>query len=506
MDIDIISKLNKQASVLAEDDVDSWVVPDLMVHYQSRIDSHAVRVYGAGLANVAKSAFRETAKATIRNGLMTFLFKSQHWKSGRDVNTYLLTCLKRLADQVYWDQSSAKRANLLICPACREIGTKVFLVAEAKNWRCPNCTSEMDRIQDDIKKESVTGTELFSMKMRAKLHKAFALHSRRGLRCLEPDCARFIPETLNGKFGIECPYPDCSFFGAAETLEPMSHPSALTHRQMVSLNQPLAGLGDKGGATISLQDTFKAELVSPDEKISITQSFAKEFSILINVIDTQILSVKRMNGNGTRTQKLLMYEAFKSMCYKYPDEMVSYLCHLKQSADVPIQARIFQEYISLMENALPFTIERRGDKIDILSISDPYLGLFTGLSTFEAIVDSQGKIPNNTIETYVGSRKYKMYGSCFIGKLISVLDKESGETLTNRIKSYSFVDIQSDLAPGTNVIVNHYRIPPHYEMGGLVFLQRIRRHLVDKIFYRLNGKKRSIGRSDTKSKFKFLCG
>lgn len=487
----IVEKLNKQANSLNESDLD-WIIPDLARFYQSRIDAHALRVYGSDGGSVAREAFRETAKATLKNGLTTFLFRSRHWESGRDVNTYLLTCLKRLADQMFWDQSSAKRANVLVCPACREQGQKVFLVAEAKSWRCPNCTSEIERMQELIRK----GLGDAKIRVALRTHKAFALHSRRGYRCPEPDCSRFIPESFNGKFGIECPYTNCVFFGPVGTLELMCHPSALTHRQMISLNQPLKNSNDSGSSgSVSLQDMFEAELVSPDDKISISQSFQREFSTMMSVIESQIASVKRMNGKNTRQQKLLMYEAFKAVCYQYSEEMVSYLCHRRQSSDVRIQPTIFQEYICQIENALPFTIDRRGERMDIMSISDPYLGLFQGISTFDATVDDNGKIPNNTIETYAGGRKFKMYGPCFIGKLISVVNKATGENLNSSIKSYSFIDLETGIVPGTEVKVTHYRILPHYEMGNMVFLQRIRKQIVNRIFRLLNGTKRVIRKS-----------
>lgn len=504
--MDIIAKINEKAESLEEKDLNDWVISDLMALYKGRIDAHAQRVYGAASGSVAKNAFRESAKETLLRGLNTFIFKSQHWRTGRDINTYLLTCIKRLADQIFWDQSSAKRANLLICPACRELGTKAWLNSEAKHWRCPVCTIELDRLTDTIKNKKITGSDLAAARSRMQLHKSFALHSRRGYRCGEPSCNRFIPETLNGKFGIQCPYPDCDFFGNVEDLHDMSHPSALTHRQMISLNAPLKNGSSNGGSAtanqISMQDMLKGDEISPDEKIAIKQSFKNEYSVLMTIIDQQIAGVKRTNSNGTKIQKLLMYEAFKSMCQKNPEDMVSYLVHLKQSTDVPIQVRIFQEYIELLENALPFTIEKRGEKIDIISVSDPYLGLFTGLSVFDAVVKDNGSIPNNTIETYTGSRMYKMFGPCFIGKLIDVVDKATGESVLSKIKSYSFVQIESSLPPGTNLTVSHYRIPAHYEMGNLVFLQRIRRHLVDKVYFRLHGNKRIVNSSEVKNEDK----
>jgi ribosomal protein L37AE/L43A len=489
--MDIITKINETAESIKESDLKDWLIPELANHYQNRIDAYGFKAYGSN-NSVSRNAFREVAKETLFNGLNTFLFKKEHYRNGRDINSYLLLCLRRLSDQIFWDQSSSKRINSLVCPACKELGYKIFLTSESKLWRCSNCTSEINRLTDESNKSKSDALKYRSL---IQLHKIFSLHTRKGYKCGEPSCGRFIPKSLNGKYGIQCPYVDCDFFGKVEELEVMNHPSALSVRQILSLNTKISNsTGNAGGdSTLDFQDNLKADVLSADKTIEIKQIFSKEYSILIEIIEQQIASIKRTNNNGTKIQKLLMYEAFKSMCFNHPEEMVSYLVHLKQSADSPIQVRIFQEYISLIENALPFCIERRGEKIEILTISDPYLGLFTGFSVYDAVVKENGSIPNNTIETYTGSREYKMFGPCFLGKLVDVVDKSSNKSLLKDIKSYSFVQIESNIAPETKVTVSHYRIPPHYEMGAMVFLQRIRRNLVDKIYFRLNGTKRKVG-------------
>src|SRR5690606_12115260 len=101
-------------------------------------------------------------------------------------------------------------------------------------------------------------------------------------------------------------------------------------------------------------------------------------------------------------QKLLMYEAFQEMLENFPEEMVSYLVHRKQNSDFPIQSRIFQTYARLMEEALPIDLVINGKKYSILSLTDPFLQLFTGISEFEAVVQDNYVIPNNTVERYVG--------------------------------------------------------------------------------------------------------
>lgn len=492
----ILETIIARASSLKEEDLDSWILPQTAEYYQSRIDSHGARVYGPQSFNdVARKSFRASSQGVLRNALMTFLFRAEHWKNGRNIDRYLRTCLKRHADHTYWDQTSAKKATLLVCPACREYGAKVFLIAEAKLWRCPNCTSEIDRLEDEVKKAK-RPDDINGYKARLGVHKMFALHTRRGFRCPNDKCSRFIPESVNGQFGISCPYSDCDFFGSTEALAKMSHPSALTHRATVSLDAPLMSRDGTSDRCRKIGDFLAHENVSADEKICLNQRFKREYDTLMDVINSQIALVKRMNARGTYKQKLLMYEAFRKMCEQHPEEMVSYLVHLRQSADFPIQARIFQMYVTLTENALPFTLERYGEEVDILSISDPNLGIFKdGISTFDGDVNAKGVISNNTIETYTGNRQFKLHGACFIGKIVDVIDRKTKKSLLNHVKSFSFVQIDMDekIEPGTHVTVTHFRIPPHYEMWSLVFLQRIRRNIVDKVYFRLNGRKRIVG-------------
>ena len=52
--------------------------------------------------------------------------------------------------------------------------------------------------------------------------------------------------------------------------------------------------------------------------------------------------------------------------------------------------------------------------------------------------------------------------------------------------------MDKSVEPGTPVIVKHFRILPHYEMHSLVYLQRVRRAIVDSVYFRLNKKKRKV--------------
>jgi hypothetical protein len=497
--IDLIKKVNDAAPYLVEEDLDNWVVPDLLEFYSDKINSLAYRAYGtngSALSPIAKRAFVERAKSEIRAGLYTFVFKSEHWKHGRDVNTYVLTCLNRLADRIRWDYDTVKKVNKPICPGCKYLGRREFLVQESKSWACQSCMDELTRLENELvaKKRNIDSKTIISYESKIKMHRIFAVHSRTGYRC--PDCSKFIPESACGAYGISCPYDDCMFFGSLDKLEKMAHPVGLSQQVDVSLQAP-AGRSDDTRS--SFQDFIIADNnADPEIEIEVCQNFVRDLDIVTNVINDQVESIKRVNSAGTMMQKILMYEAYQRMLKKYPEDMVSYLVHRKQSADFPIQARIFQEYASLMENALPYTIKRNNDIYDVVSLTDPNIQLFSGISEFDATVRWDRTVPNNTVETYTGGRKFKCYGPCFIGMLINVVDKSNNKSIMNMVDNYSFVQIKmkEGIEVGTHVSVKHFRITPHYEMGGLVYLQRIRKKVVDSVYFKLNGKKRIAGNNE----------
>lgn len=480
----IFEKINSRASYLTQEDLDGWILPEITDIYRSKIQAGAYKVYGYNSGEVSLSAYKEIAKFELRKALDNFIFKKQHWKNNRNLNQYLLATLKYLSERSYWDQSCVKRAQLAVCPGCKFLGTRSYLVSDGKHYRCEFCFSEKDRLDLESKSNDEEAVK------RQKIHQIFSFHSKKGYRC--QDCSRFLPNNLQGLHGISCPYPDCNFFGDVSNLALMAHPVGLCHRTMLSLDAPL----EEGENTTFVQK-IDAKSISAEDFVYAEQNFKLEFSALKSVIDAQMSRVRRMNGRSTAIQKLLMYEAFKVMIEKYPTEMVSYLVHQKQHADFPVQSKIFQEYVMLIGDSLPFSIEKNGEEHEILSISDPELGIFIGESVFTNEVKAGNIITNKTVETYTGGRKNTFFGPCFIGFVTDVVDVASGKSIKNNIKSYTFAQVEMDdtIAVGTKVEVTHYRIPSHYEMGALVFLQRIRRMIVDGVYLKLHGKKREVKRT-----------
>jgi hypothetical protein len=470
-----------------------------MEHYDSRLNVLARKAYGSGndgTPTIAVNAFKERSKSELRSALETFFFTKEHWRTGRDLNSYLLTCFRRLSGRLFWDQSIAKRTSVSTCPACKYEGRKEFMVNESGMLRCQRCTKESERLSDELKTMDQGGIEFVKTQSRYKLYSQFSLHSKKGFRC--PECKLFIPKSL-ATSRVVCPYPNCVYMGSVDNVNVMGHPTGVSSRNMVSLNKPITQHGG-GSSTTFFQDMFESNVLDPDSCLDMQMRYRQERDVLSAVIEDQIQALKRTNSASTMIQKLLMYEAYKKMLDKYPDEMISYLAHVKQSSDFPIQAKIFQAYAGLIENYLPFSVEKRGKSVDIISLTSPDLALFLGISEFEAKIGSSNTIPNNTKEEYIGGRNFKNYGRCFIGKIIDIRDNSTGESIKDKIKEYSFVQIKMDESakPGTFVTVKHFRILPHYEMHSMVFLQRIRRQIVDSVYFRLHKKKREV-RSNKKN-------
>jgi hypothetical protein len=160
-----------------------------------------------------------------------------------------------------------------------------------------------------------------------------------------------------------------------------------------------------------------------------------------------------------------------------------------------MQHKIFQEFVKLLEESLPFSFKKNGKMYEVKTLTDENLCIFDGVSEFTASVDERREIPNETQELYVGGRKGSYCRSFYIGKVLDIIDIDSQKSILDQMKEYTFFKIaMSDaINPGQKVMVKHLRIP-HYQMGGMVYLNRIRRNIVDKAYYIINGKKRVIKR------------
>ena len=70
----------------------------------------------------------------------------------------------------------------------------------------------------------------------------------------------------------------------------------------------------------------------------------------------------------------------------------------------------------------------------------------------------------------------------FIGKLLSIIDKEKNISLIDNIISYSFSSIKMEnVVSGTNVIVSHARIVPHYQLGSMNYISQMMKEIKERI-------------------------
>lgn len=441
--------------MISEENIDDYT-KQLISELSDKISYLANNSYGN--STISKKAFEAKVFDTVRKAVRVFFFVKKHHLSGRDIKPYIILALKNFSKKEYRDLMAVKRVSMPFCPVCGS-----YLVSDGKLLRCQSC-------YEDVR--SGNGSKLKSI---------FSLHSRSGYKC--PDCNRFIPKSYTTQYSVSCPYNDCMWFGTIAELDIKSHPTKIGN------SLPLLDLdATKQGYKESLVSRLDNKQPGAETKLLVTEQCEQDRKTLKDVIEAQMRLVNRQPRHKA-IKKQLMYQAYYNMFEKSPDDMVMYLVHQKHPTDLPIQSRIFQEFIRLVQDELPFYVQKRGEQIEIYSLIDDGLDLLSGVTEYEASVEAGGIVPNKTKESYIGGREARDFGPCFIGHLCSVED-EFGNSLTVDHYTFSYVKVFAPI--GTKVKVKHMYMPSHYEMNGLVPLQRIRRKIVDSVHQRVHGEKRII--------------
>jgi hypothetical protein len=393
-------------------------------------------------------AFQEIVYEEVKKACYSFV-NNEH--DPNYIESYLFACIHKTIKNM----NNEGKHSVYICPGCKYLSKLEMLESSSKKLTCNTCRNALNSVKEAWEEN---------------FYKTFAEHNRKGFKC--PECDNFIPDT--GENQISCPYPNCFFAGPTADLKAARHPSIKANMEIPVLNDS------------------PADVRSSDVEITVKDDLNEYMLILNECIESQINLLHYKSNESTLTSKLCMYQAFKNIIEKFPDEMISYLVLLNRN--VRMQHKIFQEFIRLLEEKIPFSFKKNGKYYDVNSLLDENLCIFDGISEFKTVVDEKFEIPNLTDELYVGSRKGSYCRPYYIGKVVEVIDIDSGKTITDSIKEYSFFKIvmQENIKPGTNVQVKHLRIPPHYQMGGMVYLNRIRRAIVDKVYLTINGKKRAI--------------
>jgi hypothetical protein len=202
------------------------------------------------------------------------------------------------------------------------------------------------------------------------------------------------------------------------------------------------------------------------------------FEIVKSVIDTNKNLLVYNNSTLITKQKYLVYCAIENLLYKCKDKFISYL--LAGSRSGGFQHKIFQEYIRLLEKSFPLHYFRDNSEMKVESLLDHNLSLFDGISYFDEIATEKLEVKNGTKEFYIGGRKAAYTKPFYIGKLLLIVDKKSQTDLHDKVIEYTFNKIKmKDITPGTEISVTHLRVPPHYQMGGMVYVNRIRKEIID---------------------------
>lgn len=465
--MDIIQVITQKAPNLSESDL-SWILPQLHVKYLPVIKNFSIAAKQSD--RLAQNAFEANAKQSLNQALNTFLFKKKHWQNNVNLHYYLIKTLSNLKSEKLIENSTSELVNKPVCPLCKLDKHKEFLSVKNSLYHCARCNDFLEQYH------------LFDNKLSSKieLRKIFSQHSKKGVRC--PDCKKWIPDSAFDNGIFPCPYT-CGFIGFKSEYLPGSHPVALKNRDIKSLNEEISS--DKSS---SLEKFLSSSSITEQEEFILNEDLEQQFLLIKEVLEQQQKILHHTATSATIIQKKLMYQAFINLLEKLPYEMTMYLGYQKNVSKSPLQCQIFQEYADLMLDYLPFNIVKGKNSYEILDPCDPRLSLFLGISTYQSTVRDDGSIPNQTLENYIGGKQVKDYGPCFIGKLISF--QSQGEDILDSIEYYTFNEIKTNLQPGTPVEVKHFRIASHYEMHSLVFLQRIRRAVVDKVYFILNKEKR----------------
>lgn len=392
----------------------------------------------------------------LRTGCTTFLNKGSPIE---ELNPYLFYianafCKKNAAPVI-------KKITEYICPGCLFLNKETTILLVNNIFKCEVCSSELEYTTDAKK---IALLEMFSK------------HSKMGYHC--NDCDRYIPQPLDNASDISCSYFDCCFVGSWHSLKKMHHPSIKKIPEKTILDSP-----SESGA--SLKNSIVSNELRVDQQMEIKEALDDRISMLHDVIDFQSGNVPYSSSDFTVKHKTLVYEAFSNLLEIYPEEMVDYL--LNQSRSGGFQHKVFQEYIRLLETSLPYNIKKGNKLYKIESLLDDTLSLFDGISVFNNIVDDKLSVKNNTQEYYFGGRKASYAKPFYIGKLLSISNKKTGDSLLENVMEYSFSKIKmKDIDPGIEVTVTHLRIPPHYQMGGMVYVNRVRKKIIDRASYLLN--------------------
>lgn len=399
---------------------------------------------------IAMRALKEELRDELRTGTCTFINNGSPQEELNDYLFYIVNAVcKKLAKPI------TKHKVEYICPACVFLGKEYTVLNHNKILYCDECEAELKTSSHDPKKNY--------------FFRSFYRHNKNGYRCL--DCKRFIPHPLDNSSIVSCPYFDCVWAGHISNLTKMHHPSSKSNPEKLILDS---------ADGFAMKDNIMSQEADAFTQLELAEELQKKVDAIQEIIETQSNNAAYSSADATVRHKQCVYQAFSNLLHKHPEEMTAYLLSNSDS-HMGFQHKVFQEYVSLLEKMLPFSIYKNKKPVKVDSLLDESLCLFDGISVFDSMVNDKLTIKNETKEFYIGGRKAAYAKPFYIGKLLGIIHRDTKEPLIQHVKDYSFSRIRMrDIRPGTLVTVTHLRVPPHYTMGGMSYVNRIRKKIVER--------------------------
>lgn len=433
-------------------DVDTIINKFLQSHAAGISTIHRIHFHNDD--SVSKRALIEELMDELKTGCVTYLNKDDADEEG--INPYLFYIVNAFCKKKA--SVSFKKKTEYLCPGCLYLGKDNLVSLSNKIFKCDECESSLKVASDAAK---------------INFYRTFSAHSKLGYRC--DDCKRFIPHPQDNTMTISCPYFDCCFVGNWSSLHRMNHPTTFSNIENLIVDSDDSIVLDKNASVVANQLS----------RLELQEKLQSRILVLEDVIESQKNSVPYNSSEATVKHKFLAYEAIGNVLKQFPLEMSEYL--LDNSRSGGFQHKIFQEYISLWEKSLPFFTSKNKQQIKITSLLDNELALFDGISHYESVITDKLSIKNETEEFYIGGRKGSISRRYYIGKILNIINLSSKQSLMGNVVEYTFSKIKlSNVRPNTRVLVSHLRVPPHYQMGGMTYINRARKKIVDRAILVLN--------------------
>lgn len=455
------------------------ILPILQSHIDF-ISSKIIPKITTGDLSLSKQAFQLRVNNVVKYALSTYL-QNKKWEDDAKLYPYLLKTISRFGESIISENSCESKNNISqhICPACKEYKMREVLLFDGTNFICNNCNLKIDDINKEIANCGSDPIKLDYLEKKLYFIKSFSKHSKTGVRC--PSCNKFVPESCYiGEFLI-CPYLKCN--ADCTGAESMRHPVQSIKRNSVDIDHKSKFLEGATYSNLFCSESQNAFSILKDE-----QELVNKNNTIKSVIEMQKLtqcSLRKMPN------KHCMYQAFQNVLENHTEDMVKYITIGGQREGVSIQSLIYQEFGKLIEERLPISFFSKGEQTLITNPLDKRLHLYDGVHQFSNYIDQYGIIKKKIQYRLddVTLEKTPTKDDSFIAKIFSIED-QYGNNLMNYIDEYNFCSIKmkniEQTKPGTILTVKYYSIRPNYTLGSMIYVQRIKKKLMESTNRKLN--------------------